>query len=66
MLDGHRPRTPDSIPVMDRSTKHANVLFAFGHGHQGLIAGSVIGKLVAGLAVGKPSIDLTPCCAGRF
>jgi len=44
---GHRPGTPDSIPVIDVSRRHRNVLFAFGHGHQGLIAGSVTGKLYA-------------------
>ncbi|QJP16881.1 FAD-dependent oxidoreductase [Starkeya sp. ORNL1] len=64
---GHRPGTPDSIPVIGRSTRHANVLFAFGHGHQGLIGGSVTGRLVAELAAGKPpSIDLHPFRADRF
>jgi D-amino-acid dehydrogenase len=64
---GHRPGTPDSIPVIDRATKANNVIYAFGHGHQGLIAGSVTGKLVAELAANqKTSIDLTPFRAKRF
>ncbi len=64
---GHRPGTPDSIPVIDRSSRHRNVIFAFGHGHQGLIGGSVTGRLVAELAAGKASsIDLTPFSAERF
>ncbi|MGE0008218.1 MAG: NAD(P)/FAD-dependent oxidoreductase [Parvibaculaceae bacterium] len=64
---GHRPGTPDSIPVIDVSPHHRNVFFAFGHGHQGLIAGSVTGRLIAELAAGRPaSIDLTPFRAARF
>lgn len=64
---GHRPGTPDSIPVIDRAKRHRNVIYAFGHGHQGLIAGSITGRLVAELASGKPSsIDLAPFRADRF
>jgi D-amino-acid dehydrogenase len=64
---GHRPGTPDSIPVIERSRKHPNVIFAFGHGHQGMIGGSVTGKLVSELAAGRPpSIDLTPFRSDRF
>src|SRR5262249_46650812 len=29
---GHRPATPDSLPVISRSTRHASVFYAFGHG----------------------------------
>jgi D-amino-acid dehydrogenase len=64
---GHRPGTPDSIPVIDLSRRYRNVFFAFGHGHQGLIAGSVTGRLISELAAGKPpSIDLMPFRADRF
>ncbi|MEZ5925037.1 MAG: FAD-dependent oxidoreductase [Hyphomicrobiaceae bacterium] len=64
---GHRPGTPDSIPVLGRAPRHRNVFFAFGHGHQGLMAASVTGKLIGELAAGKPtSIDLTPFRADRF
>lgn len=64
---GHRPGTPDSIPVIDRATKAQNVIYAFGHGHQGLIAGAVTGKLVAQMAARQPtSIDLYPFRVDRF
>ncbi|CDX58000.1 FAD dependent oxidoreductase [Mesorhizobium plurifarium] len=64
---GHRPGTPDSIPVIDRARRARNVIYAFGHGHQGLIAGSVTGKLVAELAAGLPATaDLSPFRADRF
>lgn len=64
---GHRPGTPDSIPVIDRARKARNVIYAFGHGHQGLIAGAVTGKLVSEMARGEtPSVDLTPFRVNRF
>jgi D-amino-acid dehydrogenase len=64
---GHRPGTPDSIPVIDRSSRAKNVIYAFGHGHQGLIGGAVTGKIVSQLAAGlPPAIDLTPFRADRF
>ena len=64
---GHRPGTPDSIPVIGPAPRTRNVFFAFGHGHQGLMASSVTGKLISELVAGKPSsIDLTPFRADRF
>jgi len=64
---GHRPGTPDSIPVIDRASRAKNVIYAFGHGHQGLIGGAVTGKIVSQLAAGlPPAIDLTPFRADRF
>jgi D-amino-acid dehydrogenase len=64
---GPRPSHPDSKPVIDRSPRHANVLFAFGHDHLGLTMGGITGKLISELAAGKPaSVDLTPFSVGRF
>lgn len=64
---GHRPGTPDSIPVIDRATRYRNVIYAFGHGHQGMIAGAVTGKLVAELAADMPtSIDISAYRVNRF
>lgn len=64
---GHRPGTPDSIAVIGRAPKYRNAFFAFGHGHQGLMGGSVTGKLIGELVAGKPtSVDLTPFRADRF
>ena len=36
---GHRPTTPDSLPVIGRSPRRRDVLYAFGHGHTGLTSG---------------------------
>lgn len=64
---GHRPGMPDTIPVIDRSPHHRNAYFAFGHGHMGLIGGSVTGKLISEMMIGEPtSIDITPYRVTRF
>jgi D-amino-acid dehydrogenase len=64
---GHRPSTPDSLPVLDRSPRFAKVFFAFGHGHFGLGLGAISGRLVAELVAGiTPSIDPKPYRASRF
>lgn len=64
---GRRPGMPDSKPVIERSRKHDNVIFAFGHGHHGMAGGAVTGQLVAELVARKtPSIDLAPFRSNRF
>lgn len=64
---GNRPGTPDSIPVIETAPGHDNVILAFGHGHQGLMGGSVTARLVAELATGAPpSIDLSHFRSDRF
>jgi len=64
---GHRPQTPDTVPVIGRSTNHANVFYAFGHGHLGLTGGPPTGRLVAALVGDKiPKIDMRPYRIDRF
>lgn len=64
---GHRPCLPDSLPVIGRSRRHSNVLFAFGHGHLGLTGAAVTAEQVARLATGAPAtIDLAPFDIERF
>jgi D-amino-acid dehydrogenase len=64
---GHRPTTPDSLPVIGRSPGRRDVLYAFGHGHTGLTFGPTTGRLIADLAAGRsPPLDLTPFAIGRF
>lgn len=64
---GHRPSTPDSLPVLGALPGRPNVLFAFGHGHLGLTLGGITGKIVAEIVAGKPcSIDLAPFSVARF
>ena len=64
---GHRPGTPDSVPVIDRARQAPNVYYAFGHGQTGLIGASTTGRLIAELVAGRePAIDLAPFRADRF
>ncbi|MDX1433959.1 MAG: FAD-binding oxidoreductase, partial [Gammaproteobacteria bacterium] len=64
---GRRPSMPDGLPVIDRSPRHDNVYLAFGHGHTGMVAGPMTGRLIAGMATGQPlNVDATPFRADRF
>ncbi|MFQ5955504.1 MAG: NAD(P)/FAD-dependent oxidoreductase [Kiloniellales bacterium] len=64
---GHRPALPDSLPVIGRSPRHPSVFFAFGHGHTGLTAAPMTGRVIADLVAGRPPpFDLAPFAADRF
>ena len=64
---GHRPATPDSLPVIGYSRASRDVVYAFGHGHVGMTSAPMTGRLVADLVAGrKPSIDISPFAAARF
>lgn len=64
---GHRPCTPDTLPVIGPSPAHSEILLAFGHGHSGMTGGPVTGRLIADLVAGRnPLIDLGPYRANRF
>ena len=64
---GHRPSLPDSRPVIGKCPAAPNVLFAFGHGHRGLIGAPMTGKIIADLMANRqPKIDITPFSPERF
>ncbi|HYM32293.1 MAG TPA: FAD-dependent oxidoreductase [Candidatus Cybelea sp.] len=64
---GFRPSMPDSLPVIGTARAHPNALYAFGHGHIGLVAGAMTGRVIADLAAGRPpAIDVTPFDVRRF
>lgn len=64
---GHRPSTPDSLPVLGPSRRSPDVTYAFGHGHVGMAGAPMTGKIVAELVAGKPpSVDVAPFRADRF
>jgi D-amino-acid dehydrogenase len=64
---GHRPSTPDGKPAIGRSTRSADIVHAFGHGHIGLASGPATAEIVAGLLAGTPSsLDLAPFAPNRF
>jgi D-amino-acid dehydrogenase len=64
---GHRPSTPDGLPVLGPASGCSDVVHAFGHGHVGLTAAAITGKIVADVVAGRPApFDLTPYSASRF
>ena len=67
MWMGHRPSTPDGLPCLGLASGCSDVVHAFGHGHVGLTAAAMSGKVVADLVAGRaPPFDLTPYAAARF
>ena len=64
---GRRPSMPDGLPVIGPSPRHENLWLAFGHGHTGMVAGPMTGRIIAGMIAGPmPNIDATPFRADRF
>lgn len=64
---GHRPSTPDGLPVIGLSLTHPDIVLAFGHGHVGLAAAPATAELVADLMAGRaPALDPHPYRASRF
>ena len=64
---GHRPATPDSLPVIGHSPRSRRLIYAFGHGHLGLTQSATTGRLVADIIANRDtSIDLAPFSIQRF
>lgn len=64
---GIRPVTPDGIPIVGRSQRWENVVYAVGHGTVGLSLGPVTGRLVAQLLCELPTdLDVEPLSPARF
>jgi len=64
---GHRPSTPDSLPVLGAVPGRPGLFLAFGHGHFGMTGGPPSGRLVSQLITGQaPAIDPAPYSCTRF
>ena len=64
---GHRPATPDSLPVIGASPRVSSVIYAFGHGHLGLTQCATTAALVADVLAGRrPRVPLAPYSIARF
>lgn len=64
---GCRPSMPDSLPVIGAARHCRDVVYAFGHGHVGLAAGSRTGMLVRDLLLDTPhSVPPAPFSPQRF
>lgn len=64
---GHRPTTPDSLPVIGPSERCPRVFYAFGHGHLGFTQAAMTGRLVSDMLRNRPiPMDMTPYRIQRF
>ena len=55
------------MPVIGRSKRSGDVIYAFGHQHVGMTAAPYTGVIIAALAAGRPSpVDLAPFQPDRF
>ncbi len=64
---GHRPSTPDGLPVIGPGSASPDVIHGYGHGHVGLAGSAMTGRLVADLLSGHPpTIDPAPYSPQRF
>ncbi|MDP6189422.1 MAG: FAD-binding oxidoreductase [Gammaproteobacteria bacterium] len=66
MWMGHRPSTPDTLPVMGPSLNCAGLYYAFGHGHLGLTQCVTSGELIAQALLEGKTEALQPYSIGRF
>ena len=64
---GRRPTLPDALPIIGRSEKNKNILFAFGHQHIGWTLAAVTGKAINELIKGnQPNFDINDFSPNRF
>jgi D-amino-acid dehydrogenase len=64
---GHRPSTPDGLPVIGVSSRSSDVFYAFGHGHIGFASGPITGRIVADEISRKSgNRDIMPFSPRRF
>jgi D-amino-acid dehydrogenase len=64
---GIRPCTPDGLPILGRSERLGNVIFATGHAMKGLHLAPETGRVIAQVTVGEvPTRDLAPFSPDRF
>ncbi len=64
---GHRPSMPDGRPCIGYARASKDIVYAFGHGHVGLVGSARTGRLVAQLLSGRePEIPLAPFSPDRF
>jgi len=64
---GHRPATPDSLPIIGPSPNAQGLYYACGHGHLGLTQAATTGRLIADMILGNsPVLESKPYSAERF
>jgi len=63
---GHRPSTPDGLPVIGPLSRHPGIVAAFGHGHIGIAAAPKTADLVIDALEDRIGEDARPFLPSRF
>ena len=64
---GLRPVTPDMLPMIGTDPSHPPLIYACGHGRNGVLMAPLTGDLIADLVTGTPlSLDLSQFRPDRF
>lgn len=64
---GLRPMTFDGLPIIGPDPDAPAILYACGHGRNGILLAPATGDVIASLAAGElPSHDITPFSIARF
>jgi glycine oxidase len=64
---GLRPMTRDGLPIIGPDAEHPSVIYACGHGRNGILLGPLTGALVQSAVTGAPAAtDPTPFSPLRF
>jgi glycine oxidase len=63
---GLRPMTPDGRPLIGADPEVAGLVYATGHGRNGILLGPLTGEIVRDLVLdGATALDLAPCAVTR-
>ena len=64
---GLRPMTRDALPIIGSDPEHPSILYACGHGRNGILLAPLTGALLASIVTGSPSpTDPAPFSPLRF
>jgi glycine oxidase len=64
---GFRPMTPDGLPILGLDPEVRGLIYATGHGRNGILLGPITGEIVRDLVVrGETAWNLEPYAIGRF
>ena len=63
---GLRPITPDRHPILGPDPDVPSVVYACGHGRNGILLAPITGETIGALVTGETGVDLSPFSISRF